>query len=93
MYDTSTTLRHGSSCCIPIDHWWNSGILRSRMWNVMFVPSAVAGPPAGPSGCRMPFGNGLLSRFAGVRLASSDATYVVVRVKPVDVPRSVDESR
>ena len=40
----------------------------------MFVPSAVAGPRAGPTGCRMPVGNGLLSRFAGVRFASSDAT-------------------
>ena len=45
------------------------------MWYVMPVPSAVAGAAsAGPTGCRMPVGNGLLSRFAGVRFASSDAT-------------------
>ena len=94
MYDTSSTLRHGSSCCRPIDHWWNSGIF--AIADVVADARAErrrrtlrrARPAAG---CRSGTGCSAGSPACGWRRATRRTSSC--GVKPVDVPRSVDESQ
>src|SRR5690349_12181708 len=77
-------------CCTPNVQRSEYGFFISGLKKSTFCPRKVWSPPAEPTGCRMPFGNGLLSVASGVSSVPGIGN-CVVWLKPSCVRIGVDE--
>jgi hypothetical protein len=77
-YPISVAMPNGSCRWMSNENCWMYGERACGSTSENVDPIPVAGPSDCAAGCRMPLGNGFESEFAGVRLLSVDAMYVVV---------------